>query len=194
MCTRPQRAGGERGPLLFYHIRNEGGSGCEPAARAGAGEQTLRLQRVGRVGKRAMRNLCNGLRRVWRRAPPEKKGVLSLSLSLSLSQAPPARRVRSDGGGRAKSAARPLADCHPRPPFHPRAHLSLSSRGSRHEGHDGRNPRWGEVGRGGARWGGCARARRLTARPPQTMRPSGHASTCLVTRHTSQHYELSTRA
>ena len=103
-----------------------------------------------------------------------------------------ARRLRSHGAGRARViAAGPHADYRPRPHFHPRAHLSLSPRGARHKALATWAVRWGAMGRGGARWGGCARAHRFTARPPQTMRPSGHASTRLVARHTCQHYDCS---
>ena len=98
------------------------------------------------------------------------------------------------GRGRARvNAARPHAHLRAPPKFHPRVRLSLSSRGSRHEALVTRAiVRWGAMGRDGARWGGCAH--RFTARPLQTMRPSGHASTRLVAHHTSQQHELSTRA
>ena len=126
-----------------------------------------------------------------RRAVSDRGKKIVQSPARSIPRAPGACALMGSGAvaRQRRAAARPLACAPPIPP--PRAAVALvtrlSSRGSRHEGHC-------EVGRDGARarWGGCAH--RFTARPLQTMRPSGHASTCLVARHTSQHNELSTRA
>ena len=128
-------------------------------------------------------------------APPRTSEVAGRALNVRIRPKRPARRLRSLGAGAGarhrRAAARRLPSAPPIPP--PRVPVALATRRSP-QGSRQRAVRWGAMGRGGARWGGCALAHRFTARPPQTMRPSGHASTCLVARHTCQHYELSTRA
>ena len=126
--------------------------------------------------------------------PHRKKKRRALSLSLSLSQAPPPGACALTGAVARKV---PLG----RSPTATRAPHSTPARTcrSRHEALGTRAMMVGILG--GARSGAVGRVgggvHGLTGSPlapPQTMRPSGHASTCLVTRHTCQHYELSTRA